>query len=64
MNACQCASMRPGISTRPFAAMTRTLAFVSTVIGFTDIRSMVLPLTSTLEGAESVALLPSKMRTF
>ena len=22
MNACQCASMRPGISTRPFAAMT------------------------------------------
>ena len=33
MNACQCASMRPGISTRPFAAITRTSAFVSTVIG-------------------------------
>ena len=64
MNACQWASMRPGISTRPFAATTRTPTFVSTVIGVTDMRSMVLPRTSTLEGAESAALLPSKMRTF
>ena len=64
MNACQCASMRPGISTRPFAAMTRTLAFGSTAIGLAEMRSMALPLTITLEGAESAALLPSKMRTF
>ena len=49
MNACQCASMRPGISTRPSAAMTRTLVFVPTPIGLADMRSMVLPLTSTLE---------------
>jgi hypothetical protein len=50
--------MRPGISTRPFAAMMRTLAFASTAIGLADMRSMVLPLTSTSEGTESAALLP------
>ena len=33
--------------------MTWTFAFASTVIGLADMRSMVLPLTSTLEGAES-----------
>ena len=64
MNACQCASTRPGISTRPLAAMTRILFFVSILIGLVDIRSMVLPLTRTFEGAESTGLLPSKMRTF
>src|SRR5580704_3646020 len=64
MNACQWASMRPGMSTRPLAAITRTLAFASIVIGPAEMRAMVLPRTRTLEGAESVALLPSKMRTF
>jgi hypothetical protein len=33
------------------AAMTRTPVFVSTVIGGADMRSVVLPLTSTSEGA-------------
>ena len=64
INECQCASIRPGISTRPFPAMTRTSALASTVIGLAEMRSMVLPLTRTLEGADSAALLPSKMRTF
>ena len=64
MNECQCASMRPGIKTRPFPAMTWTFAFASTVIGLADIRSIVLPLTNTLEGADSVERVPSKMRTF
>ena len=54
MNECQCASMRPGIKTRPFPAMTWAFAFASTVIGFADIRSIVLPLINTLEGADSV----------
>ena len=54
MNECQCASMRPGIKTRPFPAMTWTFAFASTVIGLADIRSIVLPLINTLEGADSV----------
>ena len=62
MNACQCASIRPGISVRPSAAMTVT--FGSTGIGYDEIRSIMLPLTSTLDGGESAALLPSKMRTF
>ena len=64
MNECQCASMRPGINTRPAAATTRTSALPSTVIGLVDMRSMMLPLTSTLEGADRTELLPSKMRTF
>ena len=64
MNECQCASIRPGISTRPPAAITRMSAFASTAIGVTDMRSMMLPLTRTLEGADNAALLPSKIRTF
>ena len=64
MNACQCASIRPGISTRPSAAMTRTSAALSTAIGSAAMRSIVLPLTNTLEGAERAAPLPSKIRTF
>ena len=64
MNICQCASIRPGISTRPFASITRTSAPASVAVGLADIRSMMLLLTSTLEGADSAAFLPSKMRTF
>ena len=64
MNECQCASMRPGIKTRPFPAMTWTFAFVSTVIGPADIRSIVLSLINTLDGADSVECVPSKIRTF
>ena len=52
MNACQWASMRPGISTRPPPAMTRTSASASTRAR--EMRSMMLPLTSTFEGADSV----------
>ena len=63
MKACQCASMRPGISTRPSAAMTSTSSFASTVMGLEEMRSIVLPLTRTCDGAESAGLLPSKMRT-
>ena len=33
MNECQCASMSPGINTRPPAAITRTSALASTAIG-------------------------------
>jgi hypothetical protein len=59
MNACQCASMRPGMSTRPFAAITRTLAPASTVIGPAEMRAMALPRTRTLHGGESASLLPN-----
>ena len=58
------ATMRPGIGTRPSAAMTRTLVFVSRVIGLADMGLMVLPPTSKLEGVDSAALLPSKIRAF
>ena len=37
---------------------------MAAIIGLADMRSMVPPLTSTLEGAESTLLLPSKIRTF
>ena len=43
--------------------MSWTLAFASIVIGLAEMRSMILPLISTSEGAESAALLPSKIRT-
>src|ERR1700678_2929467 len=36
----------------------------SAAIGSVEMRSTMLPLTSTLDGAESEAPLPSKMRTF
>ena len=62
MKTCQCASMSPGISTRPSALITFTSEL--TVMGLAEIRSMMLPRTSTLEAVESVALLPSKIRTF
>ena len=60
--ACQWASVSPGISTRPPPAMTRT--FGSAAIGLVEMRSIRLPLTSTLDGEESVALFPLKTRTF
>ena len=61
MNACQCASIRPGISTRPPPAMTRRRPRPS--IGSGEIRSIMLPRTSTFEGADSAGSTPSKMRT-
>ncbi len=63
MNACQCASMRPGISTRPFPSIVRA-SEPTFAIGVVDMRSMVWPFTRTFEGADRAALLPSKMRTF
>ena len=47
---------------RPPPAMT--VAPASPDIGLVEIRAIVLPRTSTCDGAESVAVLPSKMRTF
>ena len=41
-----------------------TSAPAALAAGSAAICSMTLPLTSTLEGAESAAFLPSKMRTF
>ena len=64
MNECQCASMRPGIKTRPFPAITWTFAFPSTVIGLVDNWSMAFPLINTLQGADNVAPVPSTTRTF
>jgi len=60
--ACQCASIRPGISVRPFPAITVMPG--SGAIGSVEMRSMILPWISTLDGADSEAPLPSKMRTF
>src|SRR5271169_2921988 len=64
MNACQCASIRPGIRVRPPPSIAVTVSFGSTVIGAVDIRSMVWPMTRTLHGADTMPLLPSKTRTF
>src|SRR5579883_2617887 len=60
--ACQCASIRPGISVRPPPAITVVPGSVS--IGAVEMRAMMLPLISTFDGAESDVALPSKMRTF
>src|SRR5215510_14448135 len=60
--ACQWTSISPGISVRPFPAIMVTLG--SAAIGSVEMRSMILPLTRTLDGADSEAPFPSKMRTF
>ena len=44
------------------ATLFQNVRIASTTIGLADMRSMVPPLTSTLEGAESTPLLPSKTR--
>ncbi len=62
MKACQCASISPGISTRPPPSITATCP-ASTSIGSTEIRSIRLPITSTSEAGLSVGLVPSKTRT-
>src|SRR6516165_817358 len=54
--------MRPGINARPFPAIMVTPGSVA--IGSVEMRSMILPLIRTLEGADSEAPFPSKMRTF
>lgn len=61
---CTCASIRPGIRVRPPPSMVRVSARRSTGIGLVDILSILLPRTSTLDGADSVSPVPSKMRTF
>jgi hypothetical protein len=63
MIACQWASIRPGISTRPPPLTTVALPVTAASMGDVEMRSMVLPLTSTLEEGESTRLLPSKTRT-
>src|SRR5262245_57276495 len=62
--ACQCMSLRPGINVRPPPSMMCVSALRSTAIGCAEIAAILLLRTRTLEGAESAALLPSKMRTF
>src|SRR5262249_46079527 len=64
MAACQCASLRPGISTRPPPAMIWVSARRSVGIGPAEILSMMLPLIRTLDGADSVGCVPSNIRTF
>jgi hypothetical protein len=44
--------------------MMRVSARRSTAMGCAEILSILLPRARTLEGAESAAFLPSKMRTF
>src|SRR5260370_23373571 len=63
MNVCQCASIRPGISTRPPPLTTVTFLIALASMGEGETRSIMLPLTSTLEERDSVPLLPSKTRT-
>src|SRR6266403_307828 len=60
--ACQCASIRPGISVSPPPAITVVPGSAS--IGAVEMRSKTLPLMRTLDGVESEPLLPSKIRTF
>src|SRR3979490_1442675 len=62
--ACQCTSLRPGISVRPPPSMMRVSAWRSVAMDCAEIVSILLPRTRTLEGADSVVFLPSKMRTF
>ena len=62
--ACQCTSIKPGISVWPRPSIVVTLAMLSIEIGPVEILSILSPRTSTLEGAESEPLLPSNMRTF
>src|SRR6185295_16649837 len=58
--ACQCASISPGISTRPPPLTT----CASAVIAAAEILSILLLRTRTLDGGESAPFFPSKMRTF
>src|SRR5215472_6962934 len=62
--ACQCTSMRPGINVRPPPSMICVLALRSVGMGAVEMRSILLPRTSTLLGPESVPDFPSKTRTF
>ena len=61
--ACQCTSIKPGISVLPRPLIVVTPALSSIAIGPVEILSILLPRTSTLAGAESEPLLPSNMRT-
>lgn len=56
---CQCASIRPGISVRPPPSITVAVEDAAA----SPIAAMLLPLTSTLDGAVNRAVLPSKTRT-
>src|SRR5215470_16403287 len=62
--ACQCTSMRPGMSVRPPPSIMTASGRWSAGIGAEEIRSILFPRTSTCEGPESRPTLPSKMRTF
>src|SRR5215472_2156221 len=62
--ACQCMSIRPGMSVRPPPSMTTVSARRSAGIGVVEILSILLPMTRTFVGGESVWLLPSNTRTF
>ena len=59
--ACMCASMRPGMSVRPFTSITR--AFLA-AMRLSDTSRMVSPSTRTLTASGQSALWPSKSRAF
>nr|AIF26356.1 hypothetical protein [uncultured bacterium fosmid pJB190D12_contig II] len=59
-----CASMSPGISVRPPPAMRVTVAPPGAPIGAVEIDLIVLPTTSTFDGAVRRSDFPSKTRTF
>ena len=62
---CQCASMSPGMSTRPPPAMTVAPSFgVNWIDDAGAMRSIVRPRTRTSDGPDRPSLFPSKMRTF
>src|SRR5881394_3824860 len=59
--ACMCASMRPGMSVRPFTSITR--AFLA-AMRLSDTSRMVSPSTRTLTASGQSALWPSKSHAF
>ena len=61
---CTWASISPGISVRPSPAIRVTSLPAVISIGVVEMVVMVLPVTSTLDGADNRSDLPSKIRTF
>src|SRR5262245_34424418 len=62
--ACQCASIRPGMSVRPPPSMSVVVALRPIGIGLVETRSILFPRTSTVLGPDRAVLFPSKIRTF
>src|SRR5215813_12538127 len=62
--ACQCASIRPGMSVRPPPSMSVVVALRPVGIGLVETRSILFPRTRTFLGPDRAVLFPSKIRTF